>query len=69
MSGRELQRMEVLSEVLARRPTAISAAAAILGSSTRQTRRLLTTYRGGALIHKARGRTTNTRLIPVSASM
>jgi hypothetical protein len=61
MSGRELQRMEVLSEVLAKRPTAISAAA-MLGSSTRQTRRLLTTYRGGALIHKARGRTTNTRL-------
>jgi hypothetical protein len=61
MSGRELQRIEVLSEVLARRRTEISAAA-ILGLSTRQTRRLLTAYRdggGGALIHKARGRTSN----------
>src|SRR6266851_2050029 len=60
MSGRELQRIEVLSEVLARRRTEISAAA-ILGLSTRQTRRLLTAYRdggGGALIHKARGRTS-----------
>src|SRR5260370_8197345 len=66
MNGRELQRMEVLSEVLARRRTEISAAA-ILGLSTRQRRRLLTAYRdggGGALIHKARGRTSNTRLIP-----
>jgi hypothetical protein len=66
MSGRELQRIEVLSEVLARRRTEISAAA-ILGLSTRRTRRLLTAYRdggGGALIHKARGRTSNNRLIP-----
>jgi hypothetical protein len=43
-------------------------AAAILGLSTRQTRRLLAAYRdgggGGALIHKARGRTSNNRLIP-----
>jgi hypothetical protein len=65
MSGREVQRIEVLSEVLARRRTEISAAA-ILGLSTRQTRRLLTAYRdggGGALIHKARGRTSNNRLI------
>src|SRR5258707_961418 len=66
MSGRELQRIEVLSEVLARRRSQISAAA-ILGLSTRQTRRLLEAYRdggGGALIHKARGRTSNNRLIP-----
>src|SRR6202048_3889856 len=66
MSGRELQRIEVLSEVLARRRTEISAAA-ILGLSTRQTRRLLAAYRdggGGALIHKARGPTSNNRLIP-----
>ena len=66
MSGRELQRIEVLSEVLARRRSEISAAA-ILGLSTRQTRRLLAAYRdggGGALIHKARGRTSNNRLIP-----
>src|ERR1700737_562168 len=66
MSGRELQRIEVLSEVLARRRTEISAAV-ILGLGTRQTRRLLTAYRdggGGALIHKARGRTSNHRLNP-----
>ena len=66
MSGRELQRIEVLSEVLARRRTEISAAA-ILGLSTRQTRRLLAAHRdggGGALIHKARSRTSNNRLIP-----
>ncbi len=43
MSGRELQRIEVLSEVLARRRTEISAAA-MLGLSTRQTRRLLCSY-------------------------
>jgi hypothetical protein len=66
MSGRELQRIKVLSEVLAMRRTEISAAA-ILGLSTRQTRRMLTAYRdggGGALIHKARGRTSKNRLIP-----
>jgi hypothetical protein len=66
MSERDVRRIEVLSEVLARRRTEISAAA-ILGLSTRQTRRLLTAYRdggGGALIHKARGRTSNNRLIP-----
>jgi hypothetical protein len=65
MSGQELQRIEVLSEVLARRRTEISAAA-ILGLSTRQTRRLLAVYRdggGGAMIHKARGRTSNNQLI------
>jgi transposase len=65
MSGRELQRIEVLSEVLARQRTEISAAS-ILGLSTRQTRRLLAAYRdggGGGLIHKARGRTSNKVLI------
>jgi hypothetical protein len=66
MSGRELQRIEILSEVLARRRSEISAAA-ILGLSMRQTFRLLARYQdggGGALIHKARGRTSNNRLIP-----
>jgi hypothetical protein len=65
MSGQEPQRIEVLSEVLARRRTEISAAA-VLGLSTRQTRRLLAAYRdggGGAMIHKARGRTSNNQLI------
>ena len=66
MSERELQRIEVLSEVLARRRSEVSAAA-VLGLSTRQTRRLLRAYRdggGGALIHKSRGRGSNNRLVP-----
>jgi hypothetical protein len=66
MSGRELQRIEVLTEVLARRRTEISAAT-ILGLSTRQTRRLLAAYRdggGGALVHKGRGQASNHRLNP-----
>ena len=49
----------------ASRRTEISAAA-ILGLSTRHTRRLLAAYRdggGGAMIHKARGRTSNNQLI------
>ena len=61
MSGSELQRIEVLSEVLARKRTELSAAA-VLGLSTRQTRRLTRAYRdggGGALIKKARGRPSN----------
>src|ERR1700712_4355822 len=65
MSERELRRIEVLSEVLAKRRTEVSAAA-ILGLSTRQTRRLVVAYRdcgGGAMIHKARGRTSNNQLI------
>jgi hypothetical protein len=65
MSGHELRRIEVLSEVLAGRRTEVSAAA-ILGLSTRQTRRLMVAYRdggGGAMIHKARGRTSNNQLI------
>jgi hypothetical protein len=65
MSGHELRRIEVLSEVLAKRRTEISAAA-ILGLSTRQMRRLVVAYRvggGGAMIHKARGRTSNNQLI------
>jgi hypothetical protein len=65
MSGHELRRIEVLSEVLAGRRTEVSAAA-ILGLSTRQTRRLMAAYRdggGGAMIHKARGRTSNNQLI------
>src|SRR5271155_4296257 len=65
MSGRELQRIEVLSEVVAKKRTERSAAAG-LGISTRQTRRLLTAYRdsgGSALIHKARGRASNNHLI------
>ena len=63
MSRHELHRIEVLSEVLARRRSEVSAAT-VLGLSTRQTRRLLAAYRdggGGAMIHKARGRPSNNR--------
>jgi hypothetical protein len=65
MSGHELQRIGVLSEVLARRRTEVSAAA-VLGLSTRQTRRLLAAYRdggGGTMIHKARGRASNNQFL------
>ncbi len=64
MSERDLQRIAVLTEVLAGRRT-VASAAAVLGVSVRQTHRLLLRYRdggGGALIHKARGRTSNNRL-------
>ena len=51
MSGNELQRIEILAEVLSRRRTETSAAT-ILGISTRQTRRLVVAYRasGGASV-------------------
>jgi transposase len=58
MSKRDLQRIEVLTEVLSGRRTTESAAA-LLDVSMRQTQRLLARYRdggGAALIHKARGR-------------
>jgi hypothetical protein len=64
MSKRDLQRIEVLTEVLAGSRTAASAAA-VLAVSVRQTQRLLNRYHdggGGALIHKARGRTSNYQL-------
>jgi transposase len=64
MSGNELQCIEVLAEVLSRRRTEASAAA-ILGISTRQVRRLLVAYRdggGASLIHKSRGRASNNSL-------
>ncbi len=56
-------KVDVLSEVLARRRSEIWAAA-VLGLSTRQTRRLLAAYRdggSGAIIHKVRVRTSNHR--------
>ena len=65
MSGSELRRVEVVAEVVARRRTEESAAA-VLGLSARQTRRLVRAYRdggGGALIHKARGKNSNNQLI------
>jgi hypothetical protein len=65
MSGNELQRIEVLAEVLSGRRTEASAAA-ILGLSTRQTRRLIVAYRAGggaSVIHKGRGRVSNNKML------
>jgi hypothetical protein len=65
MSGNELQRIEVLAEVLSGRRTEVSAAA-ILGLSTRQTRRLIVAYRtggGASVIHKGRGRASNNKTL------
>ncbi len=63
MSKKDLQRIEVLTEVLAGRRTTESAAG-VLNVSLRQTQRLLARYEdggGAALIHRARGRpATNT---------
>ncbi len=61
MSERELQRVEILSAVIAGRTT-IGAAAAILAMSRRQVHRLLNAYRHNgatALRHQARGRRSN----------
>jgi hypothetical protein len=63
MSGNELQRIEVLAEVLSGRRTEASAAA-ILGIGTRQTRRLVVAYRVGggpasSIRAEAARRTTN----------
>jgi transposase len=64
VSKQDLQRIEVLGEVVGGRRTTESAAA-VLSMSVRQTQRLLARYKnggGGALIHKARGRTANNKL-------
>lgn len=64
MSERDLQRIEVLSKVVAGRMTLVSAAR-VLDLSTRQVRRLLERIRadGAASIrHKARGRRSNNRI-------
>lgn len=64
MSERDLQRIEVLSKVVARRMTLVSAAH-VLALSTRQVRRLLDRIRtdGAASIrHKAIGRPSNNRI-------
>lgn len=63
MSERELQRIEVLSKVLERRMTVVSAAH-VLDMTTRQVQRLLKTFQAegaAALRHKARGRPSNHR--------
>ncbi len=64
MSERELQRIQVLSEVTNRVRT-VASASAVLALSTRQVQRLLQAYRSGGagnLAHKARGRPSNNRL-------
>ena len=64
MSAKDLQRIEVLTEVLAGRRT-VSSAATVLAISDRQVNRLMVRYRdggGGALIHQARGRASNNHL-------
>ncbi|MGI4830035.1 MAG: helix-turn-helix domain-containing protein [Janthinobacterium lividum] len=64
MSAKELQRIEVLTEVLAGRRS-VASAGTVLSISDRQVNRLLVRYRdggGGALIHQARGRRSNNHL-------
>nr|KPN24766.1 hypothetical protein KS05_22165 [Rhizobium brockwellii] len=64
MSERDLQRIEILSKVIAGRMTLVSAAH-MLDLSTRQVRRLLERIRiGGAasIRHKAIGRPSNNRI-------
>src|SRR3954447_8498332 len=64
MSERDLQRIQVLSEVTNRRRT-VASAAVVLALGTRQVRRLLKAYRlggGSAIAHKARGRPSNNKI-------
>lgn len=64
MSARELQRIEVLTEVINGR-RAVASAGAVLALSARQVHRLLRRYRdwgAGGLAHRARGRPSNNRL-------
>jgi transposase len=64
MSERDLQRVQVLAEVIGERRT-MASAAAVLALSTRQVHRLLKAYRlggGGAIAHQARGRPSNNRI-------
>ena len=66
MSERELNRIEVLSQVTQGRMTATTAAN-VLGLSRRQTHRLLKVFQSdgpAALRHKARGRRSNNRIDP-----
>ena len=66
MSERELNRIEVLSQVTQGRMTVVSAAN-VLGLSRRQVHRLLGTFRSegpAAIRHKARGRCSNNRTDP-----
>jgi len=64
LSERELQRIQVLSEVMSRVRT-VASASVVLRLSTRQVHRLLQGYRSGgagSLAHKGRGRPSNNRI-------
>ena len=66
MSERELNRIEVLSQVTQGRMTAVTAAH-VLGLSRRQVHRLLKRFQAdgpAAIRHKARGRRSNNRIDP-----
>ena len=66
MSERELNRIEVLSQVTQGRMTAVTAAN-VLGLSRRQVHRLLRDFQTdgpAAIRHKARGRRSNNRIDP-----
>ena len=66
MSERELNRVEVLSQVAQRRMT-VRSAADVLDLSPRQVHRLLKAFNAGgpaAIRHQARGRTSNNRIDP-----
>ncbi|WP_157467802.1 helix-turn-helix domain-containing protein [Edaphobacter aggregans] len=66
MSKRDIQRIEVLAEVVAGRLTSDSASL-LLDLSVRQVQRLLNRYKdggGAALIHRARGKRSNYQLNP-----
>jgi len=63
MGERDLQRIGVLTEVLAG-PRNVASAATVLDLSVRQVSRLMLWYRdgGGGALHQARGRTPNNHL-------
>ena len=61
MSERDVERIEVLTEVLAGKRTVVSAAV-VLAITVRQVGRLLIRFRqdgGGGLVHKGRGQSSN----------
>ena len=63
MSERDVQRIEVLTEVLAGKRT-VASAAIVLAITARQVGRLLIRFRehgGGGLVHKGRGQSSNHR--------
>jgi transposase len=67
MSERELNRIEVLSQVTQRRMTVVTAAN-VFGLSRRQVHRLLKIFQlngAAAIRHKARGRRSNNRIDPM----